>query len=115
MIVRVWTTDVAPGREEDYLQFANSASLEMFLDQRGCLGVLFLRGAGPAHAVCSFWSDAAAVDEFNRSPRYAATVRNILATKALVGDQTVTTYDVEGGDLTPLFHAKFSRLDRRGT
>jgi heme-degrading monooxygenase HmoA len=104
MIVRVWTTDVAPGREEDYLQFANSASLEMFLDQPGCLGVLFLRGAEPAHAVCSFWSDAAAVDAFNRSARYAATVSDILATGALAGVQTVMTWEVEGGDVTPLFN-----------
>ena len=61
MIVRIWTTLVADGRDAEYLAFAQQRSRVMFLSQSGCLGVLFLKASDGRHAACSFWRSAADV------------------------------------------------------
>ena len=97
MIVRIWTTHVADGRETDYLAFAQQRSRVMFLSQPGCLGVLFLKASDGRHAACSFWHSAEDVEALSASSTYQATASALAATGALVGEATVRVYEVEGG------------------
>lgn len=99
MIVRMWTTEVLPDRTAEYLAFARSRSSSMFLQQDGCLGVLFLRLPDDRHVACSFWRDAAAVDALSSSATYRETAAALAATGALRGQQTVVAYQLEGGAL----------------
>jgi len=99
VIVRIWMTGVAPGREAEYLRFAQERSRAMFLAQPGCLGVLFLRTSDGRHAACSFWRNAADVASLARSPSYQATAAALGATGVLVGEAHVVAYEVEGGAL----------------
>lgn len=99
MIVRVWTTGVVPGRETEYLRFAQERSRAMFMAQSGCLGVLFLRRSDGRHAACSFWRNIGDVEVLSRSETYQATAAALIATGALAGEATVVVYEVEGGTL----------------
>jgi heme-degrading monooxygenase HmoA len=99
VIVRIWTTDVVPGREPEYVRFAQERSRAMFLVQPGCLGVLFLRTSDGRHAACSFWRSAADVASLARSPSYQATAAALGATGVLEGKARVVVYEVEGGGL----------------
>jgi heme-degrading monooxygenase HmoA len=99
MIIRIWETGVVPARAAEYLAFAETRSRAMFLEQPGCLGVLFLRAEGDRHAACTFWRDADAIAALESSERYRATVAALTATGVLVAPQTVRVYEVEGGVL----------------
>ncbi|WP_228853055.1 hypothetical protein [Aegicerativicinus sediminis] len=39
MIVRIWTTGIKPGKNKEYLEFANKYSIPMFKQQKGIMGV----------------------------------------------------------------------------
>jgi heme-degrading monooxygenase HmoA len=97
MIVRLWTTHVADGREAEYLAFAQDRSRLMFLSQPGCLGVLFLRAIDGKHVACSFWKSSADIESLASSSSYNATASELAATGILLGQATITVYDVEGG------------------
>ncbi|HEV2914966.1 MAG TPA: antibiotic biosynthesis monooxygenase [Pyrinomonadaceae bacterium] len=97
MIVRIWTTRLADGREDEYLAFARERSRAMFLSQPGCLGVLFLKAEDGRHAACSFWKSAADVRALASSPSYNETATALAATGALSGESAVIVYEVEGG------------------
>lgn len=97
MIVRIWVTRIADGREAEYLTFAQDRSRLMFLSQPGCLGVLFLKAADGKHAACSFWESGADIESLASSPSYNATASDLAATGVLLGEATVTVYEVEGG------------------
>ncbi len=43
MLARIWRTGVRPERFEEYARFAHERSLPMFREQRGFIGVLFMR------------------------------------------------------------------------
>lgn len=102
MIVRIWMTNIAAEREAEYLAFAQQHSREMFLSQTGCLGVMFLKENDGKHAACSFWSSRADIEVLASSSSYIATVADLIATGILVGEATVTVYDVEGGAIDSL-------------
>ena len=97
MIVRIWTTQIAAGRETEYLAFAQERSRLMFLSQPGCLGVLFLKADDRKHAACSFWNSMVDIESLANSPSYSATVSALVATGVLLGEATTTVYEVEGG------------------
>jgi len=97
MLVRIWTTQIASGREPEYLAFANERSREMFLSQPGCLGVLFLKTNHGEHAACSFWSSNVEIGALTSSSSYNATVSDLRATGVLLGEAKATVYDLEGG------------------
>jgi heme-degrading monooxygenase HmoA len=88
---------VKSGREADFLEYATKRSLVMFLRQPGCLGVLMLRGEQGMHATCSFWSDRNAAEALADSPSYQETVAGLVALGVLVGDATITVFDVDAG------------------
>lgn len=99
MIARVWRTGVKQGRSEDYDRFAHEHSLPMFREQRGLLGVLFLRESVDRAAVLTLWKDESAVEELETSPLYQQTVEEILGRGFLTGEQSVEVFDVHGGDI----------------
>jgi heme-degrading monooxygenase HmoA len=99
MLVRLWTTRVTPGREPDYLQFAQDRSRAMFLDQAGCLGVLFLTLPDGRHTACSFWRSRAHIEALAGSRTYQETANALGRSGILAGDQDVVVYEVEGGAL----------------
>jgi heme-degrading monooxygenase HmoA len=97
VIVRLWTTRLAEGREDDFLRFAQTRSRAMFLSQPGCLGVLFLRAENGAHAACSFWRNSADVVALATSASYRDTVSALVATGVLRGETSTVVYEVQGG------------------
>jgi quinol monooxygenase YgiN len=96
MIVRIWRTRVAAGHFDEYQRFANEFSLPMFVAQHGCRGVLFTSFPG-GEAVVSLWSDAAAADALDQSPRYQEVAAKLSATGWLCGEATVERLAVHGG------------------
>jgi heme-degrading monooxygenase HmoA len=101
MIARIWRTKVDPTRLEEYRRFALTRSLPIFRASRGFLGVLFV-GAEDDRAVISLWDDAEAAAALDSSSSYRETVALISTAGFLVGDSSVETFEVEGGDLGPL-------------
>jgi heme-degrading monooxygenase HmoA len=100
MIARIWRTQVDLTRLAEYEQFAQEQSLPMFRQQRGFLGVFFLR----EHQNClvlSLWEDRIAVEALATSATYQATVRQLQATGLLLGHSLVELFEVSGGTLLP--------------
>ena len=54
MMVRIWRTGVKPERFEEYERFAWERSLPMFREQRGFIGVVFMREKGAR----SWWANS---------------------------------------------------------
>ncbi len=84
MLVRIWRTGVDAARLAEYGEFERKRSLPMFREQRGLLGVLFLREADDRAAALTFWEDGEA----------------LLAAGLLRGEQPVEVFEVEGGELS---------------
>jgi heme-degrading monooxygenase HmoA len=101
MIARLWRTQVDLTRLADYEQFAQDQSLPIFRQQRGFLGVFLLR-EHQAILVVSLWEDRAAVEALDTSASYQTTVRRLLATGLLLGDQSVDLFEVSGGTFLPV-------------
>lgn len=97
MIVRIWSSMVAAGRDADFLAYASGRSRAMFLSQPGCLGVLVLRNQDGTHATCSFWRDRQSAEALEASPAYRETLAGLIATGVLAGRATVARYDVSCG------------------
>ncbi len=100
MIARIWRTQVESARLAEYEKFAQEQSLPMFQQQRGFLGVFFLR----EHQDClvlSLWTDRAAVEALATSATYQGTVHRLYDTGLLLGQQQVELFDVSGGTLLP--------------
>ncbi len=96
MIVRSWRTQFDSERIAEYEQFAQSISLPMFRQQKGCLGVFFFRIETMCE-VLSLWDSRASVDKLSHSSTYAATVEKIMATGMLCGKQSLLIYEAHGG------------------
>jgi predicted ester cyclase len=96
-ITRLWRTGVDPVRWEEYAAFEHSRSLPMFRQQRGCLGVLFLRTGDASAAALSLWSGRTDIDAMEASPIYQATVADLEATGLLQGSATVEIFAGAGG------------------
>ena len=109
MIARLWRTQVDVTRLAEYEQFAQEKSLPMFHQQQGFLGVVFFR----EHQHClvlSLWRDRPAVEALAASATYQATVRQLQATRLLLGHQSVELFEVSG---SALFPAALSQLEKR--
>jgi heme-degrading monooxygenase HmoA len=68
MVARIWRTGVKPERFEEYERFERERSLPMFREQRGFVGVLFMREKADRAAVLTLWEDEKAVGELEASP-----------------------------------------------
>ena len=99
MIVRIWRTGVDRNRLEEYARFEEERSLPMFREQRGFLGVLFLREGADRAAALTLWEDMAAVEALTTSPSYLRTVQVLVNTGLLIGEQSIDVFEVKGGRL----------------
>jgi heme-degrading monooxygenase HmoA len=97
MVARIWRTGVKPERFEEYERFARERSLPMFREQRGFIGVLFMREKADRAAVLTLWEDEMAVEELEASPLYRQTVEAILDSDFLAREQSVEIFEVHGG------------------
>ena len=97
MVARIWRTGVKPERFEEYERFARERSLPMFREQRGFVGVLFMREKADRAAVLTLWEDEKAVEELEASPLYRQTVEAILGSGLLAREQSVELFKVHGG------------------
>jgi len=95
VVVRIWRTEIAPTRSQDYRDFAHSRSLAMFRAQPGFAGVLFA-ARGAERVVITLWRDLAAAEALARSRTYKATVAELEATGLLRGDSAVEVLELEG-------------------
>jgi heme-degrading monooxygenase HmoA len=99
MVARIWRTGVNPERFEEYERFARERSLPMFREQRGFIGVLFMREEADRAAVLTLWGDEKAVEELEASPLYRQTVEAILGSGLLAAEQSVEVLEVHGGQI----------------
>ena len=97
MVAHIWSTGVKPERFQEYEQFARERSLPMFREQRGFIGVLFMRERADRAAVLTLWEDEKAVEELEASPLYRQTVEAILGSDLLAWEQSVELFEVHGG------------------
>ena len=72
----------------------------MFREQHGCRGVMFAAGL-ESHAVITFWDNTDDVAQLESSRGYRDTVRALLNSGILEGDQHVEVFAVEVGFLGP--------------
>ncbi len=100
MLARIWRTGVKPGRYEEYERFARERSLPMFREQRGFIGVLFLREEADRAAVLTIWEDEQAVEELETSSSYRQTAEAILGNGFLSRGQSVEVLKVHGGQVS---------------
>jgi heme-degrading monooxygenase HmoA len=99
MLARIWRTGVKPDRFEEYERFARERSLPMFREQRGFIGVLFMREEADRAAVLTLWEDEEAIEALEASPLYRRTVEVILGSGLLAGEQLVEVFEVHGGQV----------------
>ncbi len=99
MVARIWRTGVKPERFEEYERFARERSLPMFREQRGFIGVLFMREEADRAAVLTLWEDEKAVEELEASLLYRQTVEVILGSGLLAMEQSVKVFEVHGGQV----------------
>lgn len=97
MVTRLWRTGVKPERFEEYERFARERSLPMFREQRGFIGVLFMREEADRAAVLTLWEDERAAGELEASPLYRQAVEVILGSGLLTMEQSVEVFEVHGG------------------
>jgi heme-degrading monooxygenase HmoA len=69
----------------------------MFREQRGFIGILFMREKADRAAVLTLWEDENAVEELEASPLYRQTVEAILGSDLLAREQSVELFEVHGG------------------
>jgi heme-degrading monooxygenase HmoA len=100
MVARIWRTGVKPERFEEYERFARERSLPMFREQRGFIGVLFMREDADRVAVLTLWDDEQAVEELEASSLYRQTVEEILGGGLLAAEQSVEVFEVHGGQVS---------------
>jgi heme-degrading monooxygenase HmoA len=100
MVARIWRTGVKPERFGEYERFARERSLPMFLEQRGFIGVLFMREEEDLAAVLTLWEDEKAIEELEASSLYRQTVEDILGSGFLAMEQSVEIFDVHGGQIS---------------
>jgi heme-degrading monooxygenase HmoA len=95
MIMRIWRTQVDEARAAEYERFAAQQSLPMFRAHQGFEGHLFGRRGGDC-VVVTIWTDDAAADALEASPRYRETVARINAAGFLTGPSQVDRFRLHG-------------------
>ena len=98
MLIRTWRTAIDYERVDEFESFARTYSLPMFLQQPGCLGVMFSR-TGADTTTFSFWEDRASIDSLRSSSSYQETVQRIQETGFLRGEAEVRIHPIFGGKL----------------
>ena len=98
MLVRTWKVHILKNRITDLKHFARTESLPMFKKQAGCLGVMFTL-SGNLCATTTIWKDMESIVALKTSPTYNETVKKIVATGMLEGEQSVEIFDCFGGFL----------------
>ena len=88
MLLRRWSTQVAPARIAEYEAFAMNTSLPMFRAHRGIVAVLMSRD-GPRATVQTIWEDEASIRALERSPLCLTAVAEIQAAGFLEGEPRV--------------------------
>jgi hypothetical protein len=99
MIVRIWTTGIAPGRLDDLIAFCNERLKPFFDSHDGCLGCVFAHD-GETWQTITFWRDQAAVDGVKDSTVYRGLLGELLASGILAGEQGVHKLTAVGGGLS---------------
>jgi heme-degrading monooxygenase HmoA len=100
VVARIWRTGVKPERFEEYERFARERSLPMFREQRGFIGVLFMREGADRAAMLTLWEDEEAIEELEASSLYRRTVEDILGSGFLAVEQSVEVFEVHGGQVS---------------
>ena len=98
VVVRIWRTAVAEGREEEYERFARDVSLPMFRRHEGFAGVVMGR-QGPDRVVVTLWRSAADAQALETSADYRGTVERILAAGFLLDVRETETFESHLVDL----------------
>ena len=100
MIIRLWTTRVAPGRMAEYEQNERNRSTPMFREQPGCLGALFVRCAETCAAL-TFWKDMNSVERLATSRSYLEASAFYSSSGMLIGAPSLEVFEVSGGFFDP--------------
>lgn len=101
MMLRIWRTGLNRARLPEYDRFERARSLLMVREQRGLVGVLFLRKDSDRAAALTMWEDMAAVDALAGSVCYQDAARNLAESGLLVGAQWIELFEVHHGELHP--------------
>ena len=96
MLVRVWTVDIKKEKIKELEIFANTISLPMFIEQEGCLGVLFTKNSDEASTI-TFWDSQESIDKLATSVSYQDVVKQIEESGILAGNHKSETYEEYGG------------------
>ena len=96
MLVRVWTVDIKKEKIKELEEFANTISLPMFIEQEGCLGVLFTKNSDEASTI-TFWENQESIDKLATSVSYQDVVKQIEESGILAGNHKSETYEEYGG------------------
>jgi hypothetical protein len=99
MVARLWMVAVEPGRLEEYRAFTRERFLPAYHAQTGLVAVFFVEREG-ACGTLSLWTDRTAIEGFYSSAGYQALAKQLLASGLLVGEASLQTFDVRGGDVT---------------
>ncbi len=94
MLVRLWSTNLRPGRLGAYQEYAHDRSLPMFQEAAGCEGV-YMFGSGAIYYVLSIWRSVEDLQAFECSRAYLQTVKDLLAARILGDQQSVKKWPVQ--------------------
>jgi heme-degrading monooxygenase HmoA len=93
MITRIWRTNFDPRRLTELRQFADTISAPMFESLPGCVGQVHAND-GHTWITQTFWESHDHIAQAEASTTYRDTVRAILATGFLRGDQATELFTV---------------------
>jgi hypothetical protein len=89
---------VLPSRVEDYRAFARERLLPAYRGQSGLVAI-FLVEREDVQGTLSFWKDRPAIEGFYASPAYQALAKHLLASGLLVGEASLQTFEIQGGEV----------------
>lgn len=93
MIVRIWSSGIVKGRENEYLTFAGGISMPMF-KEHPIKGVYILTTERKTKVV-TLWNNLDDITKMENSEKYKETVNKILASGLIEGDQSVELFECQ--------------------
>lgn len=93
MIVRIWSSGIVKGRENEYLTFAGDISMPMF-KEHPIKGVYILTAERKTKVV-TLWNNLDDITKMENSEKYKETVNIILASGLIEGDQSVELFECQ--------------------